>query len=535
MPSTARRPERHLPAVIAVIAVIAAIAALLAPSQVLASHSQEMILQDDQALIYSSPDQVIATLKNLKNLGVDRVRVSVVWSLIAPQASSSRRPKFDATNPAAYPAGSWYRYDVIDLAAHKIGIKLYFQPTAPAPNWATSPVPKHQGFRFTSNINGPLYGQFVQAVGKRYSGQYPAPNLNGKIAPLPRIDYWGVYNEPNIGGWTTPQWRKVHGRFAEASPTIYRRMADAAWSGLVRTGHRNDTILVGETAAYGAAHKGYGANMDPLVFIRALYCLGAHYAPLHGAAASRVGCPAHSGRRAFIAAHPALFLARGWAHHPYDFIKAPSYRRSDRDAATLSGISHLETALDRVRHAYRMATKVPVYVTEWGVQSRGPSPYVAFSQAQQAEFLNEGEYMAWRDPRIHSFAQFLLTDSGPNTAYPKGSKPYWATFQSGLLFYPFGNRKPAYFAFEFPLWLPRPRHGRHVAVWAQIRPAPHTGTLQFQRRGSGRWTNVAHFAPSNAEGFVSTSVSLPSAGSVRLRWDRPGFLAPVYGRTATVR
>jgi len=116
-----------------------------------------------------------------------------------------------------------------------------------------------------------------------------------------------------------------------------------------------------------------------------------------------------------------------------------------------------------------------------------------------------------------------------------GSKPYWATFQSGLLLHPFGNPKPAYLAFEFPLWLPRPRHGHHVAVWAQIRPAPHTGTLQFRRRGSGKWTVVAHFAPSDAEGFVSTSVSLPSAGSVRLRWDHPGALAPVYGRTATVR
>ncbi|MDQ6842325.1 MAG: hypothetical protein M3025_07890, partial [Actinomycetota bacterium] len=64
------------------IAVIAAMAALLTPSQALASHSQEMILQDDQALVYSSPGQVISTLKNLKRLGVDRVRVSVVWSLI---------------------------------------------------------------------------------------------------------------------------------------------------------------------------------------------------------------------------------------------------------------------------------------------------------------------------------------------------------------------------------------------------------------------------------------------------------------------
>lgn len=66
MPRTPRRPERHLPAVIAL---IAAMAALLTPGQALASHSQEMILQDDQALVYSAPGQVISTLKSLKRLG----------------------------------------------------------------------------------------------------------------------------------------------------------------------------------------------------------------------------------------------------------------------------------------------------------------------------------------------------------------------------------------------------------------------------------------------------------------------------------
>jgi len=309
-------------------------------------------------------------------------------------------------------------------------------------------VPNHQGFRNTSNINRRLYGQFVAAVGKRYSGRYPAANLNGKIAPMPKIDYWGIYNEPNIGGWTTPQWRKVHGRFVEASPAIYRRM-------------------------------------DPLVFIRALYCLGARYAPLHGAAATRIGCPAHARRRAFVAAHPALFLATGWAHHPYDFTKAPSYRRHDPNAATLSGIAHLETAL-----------------------ARPPDPGLRPVSAHRRRPQH----------RLSRGIQALLGDLPERAAVTPVRQPE--------------ARLPR---LRVPLWLPRPRHGHHVAVWAQIRPAPHTGTLQFQRRGSGKWTVVAHFAPTDAEGFVSTSVSLPSAGSVRLGWDHPGALAPVYGRTATVR
>ena len=78
--------------------------------------------------------------------------------------------------------------------------------------------------------------------------------------------------------------------------------------------------------------------------------------------------------------------------------------------------------------------------------------------------------MAWTNPRVPAFSQFLLVDAAPNPKYKKGSKPYWATFQSGLLFYPSGAAKPAYNAFELPLWLPKPQHGSHVLIWGQIRP-----------------------------------------------------------------
>ena len=108
---------RRLPVVIA--AILAALA-LAVPGTALASHSQEMILQDDQSLVYASPSQVADTLSKIKAMGVDRVRVSVVWSLVAPRASASRKPKFNAIDPAAYPPGAWYRYDFIDLVAHRL-------------------------------------------------------------------------------------------------------------------------------------------------------------------------------------------------------------------------------------------------------------------------------------------------------------------------------------------------------------------------------------------------------------------------------
>jgi hypothetical protein len=225
-----------------------------------------------------------------------------------------------------------------------------------------------------------------------------------------------------------------------------------------------------------------------------------------------------------VRANPALFEATGWAHHPYDFTNPPNVHRKDPNSATLSNLNRIETALDRSHRAYDQRTGTPIYVTEWGVQSRKPDPFLPFSQAQQAEFINEGEYMAYSDPRVASFAQFLLVDDGPNTEYAPGTQAYWSTFQTGLLTYPYDQPKPAYYAFVLPIWLPHPQHGPHVYVWAQIRPkytSPRIGYLQFEPKGTSSWTNVAEVTSANPEGFITTHVSLPSAGSLRLAWGAP--------------
>jgi hypothetical protein len=87
---------------------------------------------DDQQLIYSPPAHVVDTLRQIKALGIDQIKVPVVWSLVAPEPNSRRVPKFDATNPAAYPPGAWQRWDLLDYTAFQLGIDVYFQLTPPA-------------------------------------------------------------------------------------------------------------------------------------------------------------------------------------------------------------------------------------------------------------------------------------------------------------------------------------------------------------------------------------------------------------------
>src|SRR5256884_186736 len=78
-----------------------------------AAQTQESLFQDDSLLVFGSPSQVARTMDTLRFLGVDRVRVTVFWNLVAPSPASRKRPSFDATNPAAYPPSAWRIYDTI--------------------------------------------------------------------------------------------------------------------------------------------------------------------------------------------------------------------------------------------------------------------------------------------------------------------------------------------------------------------------------------------------------------------------------------
>ena len=66
-----------------------------------AARTLPTILQDDAELLHRSTEEVAATLDRLRELGVDWVRVTAGWSVIAPEPDSPRRPDFDATDPDA--------------------------------------------------------------------------------------------------------------------------------------------------------------------------------------------------------------------------------------------------------------------------------------------------------------------------------------------------------------------------------------------------------------------------------------------------
>ncbi len=544
---------RRLLALLLLVLLAAAPAAVAAPPA-----PRESTFQDDSGLVYNTPLGVSQTLDSLHALGVNRVRVSVFWALVAPSPKSKVRPSFDATDPNAYPAGAWDRYDRIVTFAAAHGIAVNFNVTDPAPLWATG-TPPRADIAPTFEPRPKDFGDFVRAVATRYGGTFLAPKPGfdaahpGAPTALPRVDYWAIWNEPNQPGWLTPQLVPGGGRrLIERAPTIYRQLVDAAYAALVATGHQSDTILIGETAPKGLNTKGLppcsaarrasictGA-IKPLHFIRQLYCLDDAYRPLTGSAASVRGCPADAaGTARFMTDHPALFSASGWAHHPYELIFAPNHPPNDRDFVTIASLGRLSDALQRILAAYGQNRPggMPLYLTEFGYQSKPPSP-IGVSLARQAAYLNQAEFIAYTNPHVRTLSQFLLRDDS-TLAGGSALARVGATFQTGLLFHG-GKRKPAYAAYRFPIYLPSARvQRRHrLRVWGFVRLAPYgtpeTVDVELRRNGQRAFRRIAGVPADGLRGYVDARVAIPASGSLRLSWSRPGTHQVIRSRVVGV-
>ena len=509
--------------------VVVLVVVILAPSSGKAGRSVESIFQDDEYLLYSPPGTVARTLDRLRALGVDRVRLTILWSAIAPAATSPSRPGgFEATDPASYPAAAWARYDrVVELAAAR-GIGVAFTVTAPGPLWAMArPAPNAKAAdQYRPSPRD--FGAFVLALGRRYSGSYkPASGRGPSRRPLPRVSYWTIWNEPNQPGWLQPQWRAVAGRRVLNSPRLYRLYVDQAFAALTRTGHgpATDTILIGELAPEGSERNRDADPVPPMPFVRALYCVDASYRPLRGALAGLLHCPQSGTPRAFVAAHPGLFAATGFAHHPYSFFLAPAAQTSDQNFVPLSDLSRLEAGLDRIFATYSINRRLPIYLTEYGYETNPPDPYRGVRPDRQAAYLDQAQYMAWRDPRVRAFAQFLLYDSVPDPAQRRGSVGYWSTFQTGLL-YLRGAPKPSLAAYRLPIFIPDPvaKRGASMLVWGMLRAAPNgthqRATIEY-RPPRGAYRELQTLSTGGPSGFLTAQVKPPGSGLIRLAWKSP--------------
>jgi hypothetical protein len=520
------------------VSTIALLSALASAPAALGSAGQISIIQDSTRML-SAPAQTMSTFRAL---GVRMVRIIVVWAQIAPGATARNAPAgFNPSNPSSYPQANWAPYDEMIELAHEDGLGVDLTLSGGAPRWAEGPgIPAsaldNQFWAWRPSASA--FGQFVRAAGRRYSGTYVPP---GQTAPLPRVNFWAAWNEPNFGEDLGPQ--AVDGSTVSVAPGMYRSLASQMWNGLQATGHGHDTFLIGEFAPMGlsgAAGPGHPQGLPgdfsqtkPLQFLRTLYCVDSNYRELRGRAARSVGCPATAaGSRSFRRQNPALFNATGVADHPYSFTGSPPNveTSTDPDIATFPRIPNLEHALDRVQRVYGSGKRFPIYNTEYGYITHPPNRFSYPSPATAAYYINWAEYLSWKQPRVATTMQYLLYDPTQTVATSSGD----GGFASGLDTVN-GKAKPGYAAYRLPLLLPvtSTRRGRSLEVWGCVRPAryailggdqPQTVQIQFAPHGSSgaSFATLRTVTISNANNcYFDVRMKFPGSGTVRLAYTYP--------------
>ena len=484
------------------------------------------IMQDDNQLAYGTPFQRRSALDRMKGLGVDAVRVTMLWKSIAPANTAKKKPRgFNGADPGDYPRANWDRYDDLVRAARERGIIVYFNPTGSGPRWAHATTPEKAAQR-SYRPSPEEFQKFVTAAGRRYTGNYT--DENGKRDALPRVSWWALWNEPNQPGWLTPQGAKRKGvGMIPMSPHVYRELLVAGAKGLMATGHTDDIVLIGELAPLGFEKpEGTRPAIRPGLFLREMFCVDRRYRPYTGKQAAARTCENVNDLEILL-----NFPRLGFGHHPYTKKLSPRQRDKGRDAMTMANINSLPVALDKIAaRTGLIPDELPVFLTEYGYETSPPDPFSGVSPARQAEYVNEGDYISWKHPRIFSSAQFQLFDVPPRDDFPRDSRPYWFTYQSGLYTaLPNGQPKPAAAAYAFPLVVRK--KGANAEIWGQVRFTPNGAnqfvTLQMKPRGSNTWTRSgAVLEVASNQGFFRVKRPNTAGATWRAVWverDLSGF------------
>ncbi len=485
--------------------VFAGVALAAVSSPALASKAQLSMFQDDKALRGSGGDARTKALNELDRLGVDVVKVMANWRTMAP-GGNSKPAGFDGADPADYSPDAWAPYDDLIRDAQTRGMRLLLTLGGLAPDWASGAG----GVPGSKRPDVGEFRKFAKAVGTRYSGSYvvggggnapgpPPPDDPDLPLPLrrqatpaqagttpPRVNFFSVWNEPNLGNWLAPQYK--NGR--PYAPHHYRRLLKAAKAGLSASGHRKDAFLIGELLPYGAARN----RIRPLKFLREMACVNGRFRPFRGKAARKRGCD-----------NFRALPGSGFAYHPYTLAGGPNVRAAHRDDAPIGYLNRVVKTLNRLGRKNRLKrARMKIWITEFGFQTNPPDPFQS-PIGKVPRFLGQSEWLAYRNRRVASHSQYLLYDEKDTGA-----------FQTGIRFAG-GKAKPGvYNAYRLPFFV-RHRGGRRVEVWGGIRAAGAGRRVTIQSRRGGKWRKLGT-ARTAKRGYFRKKFRVAGAGKRKYRF-----------------
>lgn len=406
-------------------------------------------------------------LRRIKAAGATAVRLTLYWRSVAP-AGTTKPPYFIPTNPTD-PLYHWGAFDrqVSDAVSH--GLEPLVTVLL-APEWAERYKPGAAG---TGDPDPSELGAFAQAAATRYSGLFPG---------LPRVRYWQVWNEPNLGVFLSPQ--RVDGH--DVAPYLYRGMVNAFASG-VHAVQRDALVIAGGQSAFGGVYETV-PSIAPLRFMREMLCMGGRKAP-H---------PVCDARASFDV----------WSHHPYTAGDPGhhAYYADDISLPDLPDMRRLLLAAVRAKHV--VSTRPPLFwVSEFSWDTSPPDPNGVPARLH-ARWVAEALYRMWTYG-VSLVSWFQLRDDPMSTSI----------FQSGLYYndgpgYTLDRPKPALAAFRFPFVAFKRSHG--VFVWGRVPPSALGKRVAVQQTIGLGWQTRAVVRP-RGSGIFSATLRTPRAGSLRAR------------------
>jgi hypothetical protein len=440
----------------------------LVPAHAASAKSTEVGITDDRILLAGGAraDRAVA---EWKRLGIDNVRIFAEWGKIAPK---TRPAGFDGADPAT-PGYLWTYLDDAIFRVRQAGMTVTLTITGPGPLWSSA-KPKLRRPAYKPKPGA--YKAFATAVAKRYGSQ---------------VDRYILWNEPNIYTWLSPQASCRHHVCTPVAPHVYRSLVQAAYPA-VKAADPGATVLLGALSPRGQRLRTSKTVMRPLLFLR------------------RLGCRNDSFRRLRIGAckHFTKVTGDGFAIHPYSGRIPPQRSHPNPDDVALASVSRLARTLDRLQGVAALdptTRRFGIYVDEYAYQTKPPDRIGGVALYKQDRWLQRAAYIAWRNPRIRLFTQYLWRDE------PRHNGGYGG-WQSGLR-YADGRAKPSYSHFDTPFELDVARN----RLWGQVRPGGrHTVIVQHRPHNSGGWRTLATVT-TDARGYWSIVRHLRPGTAYRFR------------------
>jgi hypothetical protein len=349
-------PRSISPRPLALLATLAAVlfAAAALPRGAEAARNLEIALQDDTVFAGQRYIDRKRAFRYARALGVTRLRVNANWAYMMARSQAKARRK---------PQQVFWTFgglnSLIDAAA-KNGIRVHLSITGPAPVWASGNR-KISGWR----PNARYFGEFASAVAAFFKG---------------RVDRYSIWNEPNWRTWLGP---------LKSGPALYRSLYQRGYAA-VKEADPAAKVLIGETSPYARA----GFSTAPIAFLRSLACVNKRWKRVRR-------CP--------------VLKADGYAHHPYEFRHAPTFRYPGADNATMGTLSNLTRALDRIARTgalrFNGRGRMPLYLTEFGYLQDG---HRSLPSKFRSRYLAQAFGMALNNGRVKSQLHYLLVSPPKN-------------------------------------------------------------------------------------------------------------------------